>query len=129
MARLRQSQSTASAHAGIRWVHANAEAVPSTSETYDLVLSSYVSHELPTEASKAILSELFRVTRTGGCIAIADNNPRSKIIQGLPAPIFAMMKSTEPFSDQYYTFPIEQFLKEIGFRVVKVSGRSSCYFT
>jgi hypothetical protein len=58
--------------------------------------------------------------RSGGTIAIVDNNPKSKIIQNLPAPVFAMMKSTEPFSDQYYTFDIEAHLRDLGFKNVKV---------
>ena len=46
---------------------------------------------------------------------MVDNNPASPVIQNLPPVLFTLMKSTEPWSDDYYTFNIEQSLAEIGF--------------
>jgi len=55
---------------------------------------------------------------SGGTLAITDNDPRSPVIQGLPKPIALLMKSTEPFSDQYFTLDIEKVLEEGGFKGV-----------
>jgi hypothetical protein len=44
-----------------------------------------------------------------------DNNPKSEVIQNLPPALFILMKSTEPWSDEYYTFDVEETLKEVGF--------------
>ena len=72
-------------------------------------------HELPRQATKEILREMLRVLRPGGCLAIVDNNPKSPVIQSLPPALFVLMKSTEPWSDDYYTFDLEGAIKETGF--------------
>ena len=36
--------------------------------------------------------ECRRLLRPGGTLAIADNNPRSKVIQNLPPVLFTLMK-------------------------------------
>jgi hypothetical protein len=46
---------------------------------------------------------------------ITDNDPRSPVLQGMPPAIFTMMKSTEPWSDEYYAFDVEGCLEDIGF--------------
>jgi hypothetical protein len=43
---------------------------------------------------------------------------RSPTIQNLPPALFTLMKSTEPWSDQYYAFDIPGTLREEGFREV-----------
>ena len=64
----------------------------------DLVTASFMFHELPQQASRDILAEMFRVTGASGqgIVAITDNNPKSTVIQQLPPAIFTLMKSTEP---------------------------------
>ena len=37
------------------------------------------------------------------------------MIQALPPVLFTLMKSTEPWSDDYYTFDLEAALVEAGF--------------
>ena len=71
-------------------------------------------HELPSDASDDILKELYRITAPGGVIAITDNNPQSKVIQNLPPVLFTLMKSTEPWSDEYYVYDIEARLRSLG---------------
>jgi hypothetical protein len=56
-----------------------------------------------------------RILRPGGCLAIVDNNPKSPVIQNLPPVLFTLMKSTEPWTDDYYTFDVEAALTEMGF--------------
>lgn len=83
-----------------------------------LVSAAFMFHELPQEPSDVILRELFRILAPGGVIAITDNNPQSPVIQNLPPAIFTLMKSTEPWSDEYYSYDVEAALAKIGFKNV-----------
>jgi ubiquinone/menaquinone biosynthesis C-methylase UbiE len=78
-----------------------------------LVAASFMFHELPQAPSDAILREMYRLTVPGGVVAITDNNPRSPVIQGLPPALFTLMKSTEPWSDEYYTYDLEAALTQV----------------
>lgn len=53
-----------------------------------------------------ILRECYRLLKPNGVLAITDNNPKSKVIQGLPPVLFTLMKSTEPWTDEYYLFEV-----------------------
>ncbi len=97
------------------WVHGKGEETEFPDDSFDLVTLQFVLHELPRKATKAIFQEAHRLLRPGGCIAIVDNNPLSPVIQNLPPALFVLMKSTEPWSDDYYTFDVEAALKEVGF--------------
>lgn len=97
------------------WKHGLAENTDFSDNSFDLVTLQFVLHELPEIASKAIFKEALRILRPGGCLAIQDNNPLSQVIQNLPPALFILMKSTEPWSDDYYTFNVEEALQEIGF--------------
>ncbi|MDF5731176.1 MAG: class I SAM-dependent methyltransferase [Rhizonema sp. PD38] len=98
-----------------KWIHAQAENTGEPSNTFDLVTLQFVIHELPRNISKEIFAEALRLLRPGGCIAIVDNNPKSPVIQNLPPILFTLMKSTEPWSDDYYSFDIETALEDVGF--------------
>ena len=98
-----------------QWLHAKAEDTGLPDNSFDLVTLQFVTHELPDYASKAIFAEAKRLLRPGGVIALVDNNPRSPVIQNLPPVLFTLMKSTEPWSDNYYTFDIEATLQAVGF--------------
>ncbi|MUG91302.1 methyltransferase domain-containing protein [Scytonema sp. UIC 10036] len=97
------------------WIHAQAEDTGLPDNSFDLVTLQFVTHELPGYASKAIFAEALRLLRPGGAIALVDNNPKSEVIQNLPPVLFTLMKSTEPWSDDYYTFDIETTLLAVGF--------------
>jgi ubiquinone/menaquinone biosynthesis C-methylase UbiE len=97
------------------WVHGQAESTGFADESFDLVTLQFVLHELPRSATTAIFQEIHRILRPGGTCAIVDNNPHSKVIQNLPPVLFTLMKSTEPWTDDYYTFNVEEALATIGF--------------
>lgn len=98
-----------------QWVHGAAEATGFPDASFDVVAMQFVTHELPRTATQAIFAEARRVLRPGGAIALVDNNPKSPVIQALPPVLFTLMKSTEPWSDDYYTFDLEAALVEAGF--------------
>jgi ubiquinone/menaquinone biosynthesis C-methylase UbiE len=98
-----------------KWIHATAENTGLLANSFDLVTLQFVTHELPHNASKEIFTEALRLLRPGGCIALVDNNPFSPVIQNLSPILFTLMKSTEPWSDDYYSFDIETALSQVGF--------------
>ncbi len=97
------------------WIHGRAEATGFANESFDLVTLQFVLHELPRSATVEIFQEINRILRPGGTCAIVDNNPYSQVIQSLPPVLFTLMKSTEPWTDDYYTFDIEAALTNTGF--------------
>lgn len=99
----------------VRWIHTNMERSGLPTGQYDLTCVCFVFHELPQEASRNIIAELYRVANSGGVVAITDNNPMSAVIQNLPPALFTLMKATEPWSDQYYVFDLEAALRDVGF--------------
>lgn len=98
-----------------QWVHALAEDTGLPENSFDIITLQLVIHELPRYATKQIFQEALRLLRKGGILAIVDNNPASPTIQNLPPALFILMKSTEPWSDDYYTFDVEAALQEVGF--------------
>jgi len=98
-----------------QWIHAKAEETELADNSFDVVTLQFVIHELPHPATLAIFQEIWRILRPGGCLGIVDNNPQSPVIQNLPPALFILMKSTEPWSDDYYTFNVEEGLQKIGF--------------
>lgn len=99
----------------IRWVHGKAEATGFGSASFDVITLQFVIHELPQAATRAIAAEALRLLRPGGLLAIVDNNPQSPVIQSLPPVLFTLMKSTEPWTDEYYPLDVEALLQSLGF--------------
>ncbi|KAL5793637.1 hypothetical protein ACOSP7_002231 [Xanthoceras sorbifolium] len=99
----------------ISWVHANGEDTGLPSKSFDLVSFGYVFHECPERAIIGLLREAFRLLRPGGTVAVNDIAPKSKILQELPPVLFTLMKSTEPFLDEYFLTDLEGKMREVGF--------------
>jgi ubiquinone/menaquinone biosynthesis C-methylase UbiE len=102
-------------HANIKWVNAAAENTNLPEASFDLVSTFLVHHELPQFASKQIFGEVRRLLRPNGYISIMDMNPKSEIYSKMPPYILTLLKSTEPYLDEYFSLDIEQALIEAGF--------------
>lgn len=99
----------------IDWVHGAAECSGMESATFDLISIFLVMHELPSAESRQVLREARRLLRPGGHLAIMDMNPRSDIYATMPAYILTLLKSTEPYLDEYFNLDLEQAIVDSGF--------------
>lgn len=99
----------------ITWVHAAAEATGLPEASFDLVSAHLVFHELPQTAAIAILHEARRLLRPGGHLAIMDMNPGSEVFAKMPPYVLTLLKSTEPYLDQYFALNLEQAIYDAGF--------------
>jgi ubiquinone/menaquinone biosynthesis C-methylase UbiE len=98
-----------------RWVHAAAEATGLPAASYDLVSASLMYHELPQSAAIAILQEARRLLKPGGYVAIMDMNPKSEVYAKMPPYILTLLKSTEPYLDQYFALDMSEAIAQAGF--------------
>lgn len=97
------------------WLHAAAENTGLPSESVDLVSAHLLFHELPQSAAIAILQEARRLLRPGGHLAVMDMNPQSEVYAQMPPYILTLLKSTEPYLDEYFSLDIEQAIYDAGF--------------
>lgn len=102
----------------VTWLHALGEDTGLPDASFDMVSYAFVVHECPDVVTKAFFREAKRLLRAGGTLSLTDNDPKSKVIQELPPFVFTLMKSTEPWSDQYYRLDMEGALREAGFKHV-----------
>eukprot|EP00775_Hariotina_reticulata_P012315 gene12315-12451_t len=102
----------------IKFMRGLAEATGFQPGSFDMVVFSFIAHECPQQALQDFVAEARRILKPGGVICFVDNNPRSKTIQNLPPVLFTLMKSTEPWSDEYYSFDLEAAMRDNGFKDV-----------
>jgi len=130
VARVREAEALAASRAAstvaalppITWHHGAAEATGLPAAAYDLITLQFVCHELPQSASRAVVAEAARLLRPGGVIALVDQDPDSAVIRRLPAPIATLLKSTEPYLEDYFRLDLPAALQEAGFRNVQRSA-------
>ena len=113
--RSQQKQAELSNQKTPTWVHAAAESTGLPSAAFDLVSMCLVCHELPQKATREIFREARRLLRVGGHLTIMDMNPQSEVYAKMPPYILTLLKSTEPYLDQYFGLDIEQALVDAGF--------------
>lgn len=108
----------------IKWINAAAESTGLPDASFDLVSMFLVCHELPQSATMQIFHEARRLLRPGGQLAIMDMNPQSDIYAKMPPYILTLLKSTEPYLDEYFTLDIEQAIEEAGFTAPTIIANS-----
>lgn len=106
---------------GVTYRHGRAEALPVPPATAGVVALQFLIHEMPAAAIAASLAGAYAALAPGGVLCVLDNNPRSPTLRGMPPTLYALMKSTEPHSDEYYPFDVEAAAAAAGFgRIVTV---------
>lgn len=108
----------------INWVHAPAETTGLPDASFDLVSIFLVCHELPQSPTKQIFAEARRLLRPGGHLGIMDMNPKSEAFAKMPPYILTLLKSTEPYLDEYFNLDIAQALVEAGFQTPTITNNS-----
>ncbi len=98
-----------------QWRHAAAEHTGLASESVDLVSASLLFHELPTSAALEVIREAYRILKPGGHFTIMEMNPQSEVYKQLPAYVLTLLKSTEPYLDQYFALDLHRALMDVGF--------------
>ncbi|MBV9385119.1 MAG: class I SAM-dependent methyltransferase [Chroococcidiopsidaceae cyanobacterium CP_BM_ER_R8_30] len=111
-------------HAQINWVHAAAESTGLPTASFDLVSTFLMCHELPRTATRQILTEARRLLRPGGYFALMDMNPKSETFIKMPPYVLTLLKSTEPYLDEYFSLDIERALVEAGFMTPDITCNS-----
>jgi ubiquinone/menaquinone biosynthesis C-methylase UbiE len=93
----------------------NGEALPWADETFDVVTSTYMFHELPRNARRNVVREMLRVVRPGGLVVIEDSAQLSEsaelesVLRGFPREFH------EPFYADYLEDDLGALLEEVGF--------------
>ncbi len=108
----------------INWVHEKAESTNLADASFDLVSIFLMCHELPQIPTRQIFAEAKRLLRSGGHLAIMDMNPSSEAFKKMPPYILTLLKSTEPYLDEYFGLDIEQALINEGFQTPIVARNS-----
>ncbi|QEY31090.1 class I SAM-dependent methyltransferase [Synechococcus sp. RSCCF101] len=96
-------------------VHALPEATGLASGRFGLISAFLLFHEMAADTTRRIFRECRRLLAPGGCLALMDMNPASGAYQTMPAALMTLLKSTEPFMDQFLALDLEQELIEAGF--------------
>ena len=111
-------------HSAINWLHSTAEATPLAANSFDLVSSFLMFHELPQLPTQQILQEAQRLLKPGGYLTIMDMNPKSEIYAKMPPYILTLLKSTEPYLDDYFSLDIESALVAAGFATPTITSNT-----
>jgi ubiquinone/menaquinone biosynthesis C-methylase UbiE len=111
------------------WIHAAAEETGLPDASFDLVSAHLLFHELPQSAAIEVLHEARRLLRPGGHFALMDMNPQSEVYARMPPYILTLLKSTEPYLDEYFSLDLESALSEAGFHSPIVISNSSRHRT
>jgi len=108
----------------VQWIHATAEHTGLPDGSFDFVSCFLLFHELPQDATRQILHEIRRVLRPNGYFTLMDMNPYSDIYVKMPPYILTLLKSTEPYLDQYFSFDLASELVAAGFEAPIITANS-----
>jgi ubiquinone/menaquinone biosynthesis C-methylase UbiE len=112
------------AYQNINLLHVAAETTGLPDRSFDLISIFLVCHELPQTATLEILAEARRLLRPQGHLAIMDMNPQSEIYAKMPPYILTLLKSTEPYLDQYFSLDLERAIAQSGFQNISITANS-----
>lgn len=100
----------------MQYIHADAEHTGLPTDSVDVVTVSYMFHEVPTQATNRILSELHRILKPGGVILICDVDGQ-QVRDNFVVSSFRKwaFEVTEPHIYQYYQNDLQDSLRGAGF--------------
>jgi ubiquinone/menaquinone biosynthesis C-methylase UbiE len=93
----------------------NAEALPWADATFDVATSTYLFHELPRNARRNVVRELFRIVKPGGLVVIEDSAQLAEsgaletVLREFPAEFH------EPFYADYLEDDLAAMFRDAGF--------------
>ena len=105
----------------IEYVHQNAE-TPHFDKKFDLIVCTFILHEVPREPSQKILNALSRYLNDGGVLAVVDLDP-TKVRNNLIVSTFRKwaFEVTEPHIYEYYQTNLTTLMENAGLsRIRKV---------
>jgi len=111
-------------HTDIQWDHAFATDMPYPDNSFDVVVSSFVTHHLTSADKLRAFREVHRVLRPGGGFHIVDFGPPFNLLTRVQA---SVMKNFERTADNF-AGRIPLMLAEAGFRSAKEAGRDVIFF-
>ena len=120
----RHNHETHHPEAAVEWIHGAAETTHLPDNSFDLVSVFLLFHELPADIARQVLREARRILRPGGHFAMMDMNPFSDIYAKMPPYILTLLKSTEPYLDEYFSFDFTNELLTAGFAEPFVQANS-----
>ncbi len=95
----------------------NAEAMPWSDASFDILTSVYLFHELPSNARRNVAREMLRVVRPGGLVVIEDSAQLSDSPEIGTALHEFPREFHEPFYEKYLEDDLAALLTEVGFAV------------
>lgn len=103
----------------ITYIHRNAEE-PRLQQDYDLIICTFILHEVPKEPTKVILNALKKHVKPGGIFAVIDLDP-TKVQNNLIVSTFRKwaFEVTEPHIYEYYQTNMTELMMEAGFKNVE----------
>tara|TARA_Y100000816_G_scaffold46048_2_gene28859 strand:- start:197 stop:1165 length:969 start_codon:yes stop_codon:yes gene_type:complete len=103
----------------ITYIHRNAEE-PDLQEDYDVIICTFILHEVPKEPTKVILNALKKHVKPGGTFAVIDLD-QTKVQNNLIVSTFRKwaFEVTEPHIYEYYQTNMTELMMEAGFKNVE----------
>lgn len=95
----------------------NAEVLPYADATFDIATSVYLFHELPRNARRNVVREMFRVVRPGGLLVLEDSAQLSESAELATALHSFPGEFHEPFYADYLEDDLADLVREVGFEV------------
>lgn len=100
---------------------ANAETLPYPDDSFDVVTSIFVLHELPRRVRRTVLAEMRRVLAPGGLLVLEDAAQPSESAELVPVLEQFSKDMHEPFFGDYQDDDLAELLTEQGFGSIATS--------
>lgn len=104
-------------HDKIAYHHMMAEDMPFASNSYDIISTIFLLHELPTKTVEEIIAEAYRVLRPGGTLSIVDTNENR--VKNNPQPRKYLFEISEPNLREYYNTNPMKIMEDTGFTFIE----------